>query len=298
MRKVKLALVLVLIFSSLILPSTVLAIDIASGFTLDKYKIELPTYPGAKKSVEITINNTTNTPSTYLINLRVPDILTDEEKSEGYIPVDVLQYEWFSYQKEVTAQGNGSVTINLILVVPNNTKLTKIDAWLDVQEVDASNVKMDWATTILLDIYPNKQAASKHQVVYQGQNGQLVGQREIQSKKGFNLYYLFLLLVIPAVTLPIIYLSRRYEMKLILLKVVLEKTRFPVKVIILDSDSNEPIKNASVKIGVSVATTDEKGVALLKDVQKGTQNYKVELPGFEAKSGSVEVGKDLLVEEE
>ena len=298
MRKVKLALVLVLIFSSLILPSTVLAIDIASGFTLDKYKIELPTYPGAKKSVEITINNTTNTPSTYLINLRVPDILTDEEKSEGYIPVDVLQYEWFSYQKEVTAQGNGSVTINLILVVPNNTKLTKIDAWLDVQEVDASNVKMDWATTILLDIYPDKQAASKHQVVYQGQNGQLVGQREIQSKKGFNLYYLFLLLVIPAVTLPIIYLSRRYEMKLILLKIVLEKTRFPVKVIILDSDSNEPIKNASVKISESVATTDEKGVALLKDVQKGTQNYKVELPGFEAKSGSVEVGKDLLVEEE
>ena len=298
MRKVKLALVLVLIFSSLILPSTVLAIDIASGFTLDKYKIELPTYPGAKKSVEITINNTTNTPSTYLINLRVPDILTDEEKSEGYIPVDVLQYEWFSYQKEVTAQGNGSVTINLILIIPNNTKLTKIDAWLDVQEVDASNVKMDWATTILLDIYPDKQAASKHQVVYQGQNGQLVGQKEIQSKKGFNLYYLFLLLVIPAVTLPIIYLSRRYEMKLILLKIVLEKTRFPVKVIILDSDSNEPIKNASVKIGESVATTDEKGVALLKDVQKGTQNYKVELPGFEAKGGSVEVGKDLLVEEE
>ena len=154
---------------------------------------------------------------------------------------------------------------------------------------------MDWATTLLLDIYSNKQTANKHQVVYQGQNGQLIGQGGVRNS--FNCYYLFLLLIIPVVILPIIYIRWRYEVKLILLKVTLEKRKFPVKIIISDSEG-QPVKDASVRIGEKIVTTDEKGTSLISNTLRGTQNYIVEHPDFEAKSGSITIGKEQLVEEE
>jgi hypothetical protein len=295
--KIKWTLVVVLVLGSsyLLLPTTISAVDITAGFVLDKYKVVVPVYPGVERTIDIVITNITDTPSSYFVNLRAPDVIADEERRAGYSPVDVLQYEWFSYQKSVTAQGGGNATVNFNITVPSDTKLGKVDAWLDIQEDNTSSIKMNWAATILLDMYTSKEEADHHQIVYQGQNGLIIGQGGLINR-GFDFYYLFLLLIVPVVIVPIVWVIRRYEMELVLLKIALEKKTFPVKVIVLDTEGY-PVKGASFSVGGKSSVTDENGVALIKDVQKGSQSYIVEHSDFESKIDSIEVGKEHLVKE-
>jgi hypothetical protein len=169
---------------------------IKPGFEVDKLKISIPLYKGDIKEIRIKLTNNEPTDNTYLLKLRQPDRLTDEEIQQGYKSIEELN--WVTYPNKLEVKSKSSQEFNLKIQIPKEANPGRLVVWLEYNKVSNETIKLNWASKIYLNTYSSWWEARTTQSTYVG----LQGETKMSSNLGFLslVFPIMVVTIIPVLT--------------------------------------------------------------------------------------------------